>query len=90
MRFTRKGARITLHGLKADLSKCTAISAGKIKGLIRRGALTHCIQMWPRSVSSHVPDQDASIHTLSESPSQWPMEIQELVAQYKHVFQKPT
>ena len=46
MRFTRKGARITLHGLKADLSKCTAISAGKIKGLIRRGALTHCIQMW--------------------------------------------
>jgi hypothetical protein len=56
MRFTHKGARITFHGLKADLSKYTAISAGKLKGLIRRGALTHCIQMWPRSVSSHVPD----------------------------------
>jgi len=45
MRFTHKGTRITLHGLKADLSKCTATSAGKLKGLIRRGALTHCVQM---------------------------------------------
>ena len=35
MRFTHKGTRITLHSLKADLSKCTAISANVQKGARR-------------------------------------------------------
>jgi len=90
MRFTHKGTRITLHGLKADLSKCTAISAGKLKGLIRRGALTHCVQMWPKQVPSPPPEQVHTIHALSAIDLQWPVEIQNLVHKYAHLFQEPT
>jgi len=85
MRFTHKGTRITLHGLRTDLSKCTAISAGKLKGLIRRGALTHCVQMWPKSVSSPPSVQSDTVFTLSDSDLQWPAEIQNLIQQYAHV-----
>jgi len=90
MRFTHKGTRITLHGLRTDLSKCTAISAGKLKGLIRRGALTHCVQMWPKSVSSPPSVQSDTVFTLSDSDLQWPAEIQNLIQQYAHVFKEPT
>jgi len=45
MTITYKGKRIKLFGVRYDTSKCSAISARKLKGLIRRGAVSHCIQL---------------------------------------------
>jgi len=36
MKFTYNGKRMTLQGIRSDVPKCTAISAGKLKGLLRR------------------------------------------------------
>jgi hypothetical protein len=44
MRFTLNGTRVELQGLTHDLSKCPVISKDGLKGLMRRQALTHCIQ----------------------------------------------
>jgi hypothetical protein len=43
MRFNYKGRRITLKGTTTEVTKCYAIGAGKLKGLLRRGAVTHCV-----------------------------------------------
>lgn len=45
MRFQHKGSSIKLQGIKASVNKCTAISAGKLKVLMRRRAIIHCVQL---------------------------------------------
>lgn len=49
MKFTYQKKRITLQGVRSDVVRCTPIGAHKLRGLIRRKALTHCIQMLPVS-----------------------------------------
>ena len=81
MKFTYSGKRITLFGVQPGTSKCEAISARKLKGLIRRGAVSHCIEMklFPASISPQ--DQDMNVHSvqLPDSPSMAP-EIQKLLS----------
>lgn len=48
MKFTYKGKRITLKGVQPEVKKCTAISTRKVKGLLRRKVVTHCVQMLPQ------------------------------------------
>jgi hypothetical protein len=43
MRFQYRGSIIKLQGIKPSVTKCTAISAGKLKGLMRRKFITHCV-----------------------------------------------
>lgn len=45
MKFTHKGKRIILHGVKPEVSRCSPISAGKLKGLIRRNVVSCCLQL---------------------------------------------
>jgi len=47
MKFTYsyKGKRVTLHGLKQEITKCPAINARKLKGLLKTGVISHCIQL---------------------------------------------
>jgi len=63
MRFNYKGRRITLKGTTTEVTKCSAIGAGKLKGLLRRGAVTQCVQLWSkcRTVSAAL-----SIHPISD------------------------
>ncbi|CAD6232691.1 unnamed protein product [Miscanthus lutarioriparius] len=43
MRFMHNDTRITLRGVRQEVTKCSAVSAGRFKGLLRRQAATHCI-----------------------------------------------
>jgi hypothetical protein len=75
MRFLHKGTRVTLRGIRPEVTRCSAISVGRLKGLLRRQAMTHCVQMLPRSLSSspHVTDS-AAVLTIAESET--PVQIQ--------------
>lgn len=48
MRFTHKGKRITLKGIPSEVTKCTLVGVRKVKGLLRRHAITHCVLMMPQ------------------------------------------
>jgi len=43
MRFMHNDTRITLRGVRQEVTKCSAVSAGRLKGLLRRQVVTHCI-----------------------------------------------
>jgi len=45
MKVTHNGKRLTLKGVKPDTTRCTPISARKLKGLARRGAISCCLQV---------------------------------------------
>jgi len=43
MKCTVEGKIIELQGVLDDQTKCTQISAPKLKGLLKHGAVSHCI-----------------------------------------------
>lgn len=45
MKFTYKEQRVTLAGVMDDIDQCFQVSYKKLKGLIKHGAVTHCIQL---------------------------------------------
>lgn len=45
MRFIHKGVRITLTGIKDYTSSCLKIKPHKLKGLCRKGGLSHIVQL---------------------------------------------
>ena len=91
MKFTYQGKRISLHGVKLEVTKCSAIGARKLKGLLMRGAITHCIQMKQLPLSARLDDCAAVIHSLTpdtfqhEEPA-----VQQLITQHMHLFQEPS
>ena len=52
MGFMHKGARVTLRGIKLEVTKCLAISAGRLKVLLRRQVVTHCVQFMPKPIAA--------------------------------------
>ena len=45
MQFTYQGKRITLHGVKSEVTRCSPVSAGKLKGMLRRNVVSCCVQL---------------------------------------------
>lgn len=45
MRFMHQGKRILLKGVKDDLTSCTQVPAHKLKGLLKKGAITHMLEL---------------------------------------------
>ena len=89
MRFVHNGKRILLQGLKPDQVVCRAIAGHKLKGLLRRKAITHVVQLHKKSA----PDQEvAHIASISEPAPQMgiPHEIQTVLDKFPHVFQETT
>ena len=88
MKFTYLGKRITLFGVQPETTKCDAISARKLKGLIRRGAISHYIQMKVVPASSTIQNQDRAVQSVQMSdPTHDIPEVQQLLSQYAHLFQ---
>lgn len=44
MKFTRNGTRIHLQGVTSDLTKCSLIFQAGLKALMKRQAISNCIQ----------------------------------------------
>lgn len=89
MRFWHKGTRVTLRGIRPEVTRCSAISAGRLKGLLRRQAVTHCVQMLPRSLPDSPPITDSAT-VLAIAESKPPVQIQQILDQYQDVFREPT
>lgn len=45
LRIPHNGKRIQLKGIKLDLTKCARVSAHKLKGLLKKKSITHCVQL---------------------------------------------
>ena len=88
MRFTHKGSRILLRGIKPDTVSCRHVSAQKLQGLIRRKSVTHMVQLQKKVSSAHSESIVAAV-THSEV-SQHPPEIQAVLDQFPQVFTEPT
>ncbi|XP_039778261.1 uncharacterized protein LOC120645545 [Panicum virgatum] len=88
MKFTYKGKRIKLCGVKSEITPCAAVSSRKLKGLFRRGAVSHCLLLKAQSVSS---TPDASVCAIQEGTTTHHIpEVQKLLSQYSHLFQEPS
>ena len=74
MRFTHDGKRISLKGVKDELSSCPKVKVRKLKGLMRKGGIAQMIHFC-----------QAESTTASETI---PEPIQRLVDQHSHLFQK--
>jgi hypothetical protein len=84
MRFVHNGSSITLRGVKPEVTKCSAISVGKLKGLIRRKAITHCVQLLPSTTQSQSIDstyqQVSSVQIPKEIQSAMPDDMKALLS----------
>jgi len=58
LQFSVEGKTVHLHGVRDNPNVCTPVSASKLKGLLKYGVVSHCIQMIVPSVSQHCSDQD--------------------------------
>jgi hypothetical protein len=72
MKFSHEGQMIELQGVKDDISSCPPISATKLKGLIKHGAVSHCIQMI-------VPSQQQCIQAKSQDQAEISGEVEQLL-----------
>ncbi|WVZ89846.1 hypothetical protein U9M48_036199 [Paspalum notatum var. saurae] len=87
LKFTYQGTRVSLQGIQNN------ISGRKLRGLLKHGAISHCIQL----ASTHEDDKPAKtagnswvcgIQTVEQTEP--PTEIQELLHKYVHLFDPPT
>jgi len=72
MKFNYEGKMIELQGVRDDVSSCSTISATKLKGLIKHGAVSHCVQMV-------LPSQQSSSQTQSSEQEVVPSEVAEIL-----------
>jgi hypothetical protein len=92
MRFSYKGKRILLKGVQHNPVTCKPIGAHKLKGLLRRQAITHMVQL--KRIPSH---QQLCLHTVNDEaatsaptvPSSPPPLIQQVLQKYPSVFSEP-
>lgn len=74
------------------MTKCTAISAGKFKGLLRRQVVTHCVQMLhtvkPNTGMLAKDRHQESVWVLGDSEAS--TVVQTLLKQYVDIFEEPT
>jgi len=90
MKLTYEGKRITLHGFKPKTSKCSTISATKLKGLLKKKAISHCIQLWPQVIDNEAETgtlTDQTIHSIAEP--EIVSEVKQLIQEYSHLFKEP-
>lgn len=85
MKFDHAGKRITLTGITDDISQCPPVSARGLKGMLKRRAVAHCIELGTATLS--MPASDSLVAQIIET--EIPAEIQEVLQQYQHLFEEP-
>lgn len=88
MKFTYQGNRLTLTGVTDDIAQCSQVSFKKLKGLLRQGAVTHCIQL------NTTHDNDAELEVVCaikehDTPEACPVEVQSLLQEFDLLFAEP-
>ena len=86
MRFMHNGKRIVLHGFKSASIDCRSVACHKLKGLLRRKAITHMIQLQRIPLPAQGSDTIATIAASTNSDAV-PSDIQNVLDKFSHVFQ---
>ena len=89
MRFMHQGKRIMLQGLKPDTINYRPIACHKLKGLLKRKALTHIVQLQRVPLSAGQSDTIAVVSEPVPSDAV-PPEIQTVLDTFPHVFKDTT
>ena len=66
MKFTYQKKRIVLKGIRPDIIKCSPIGGHKLKVLLRRKAITHCVQMLPPVPQTNIPLPESVLFSMSD------------------------
>lgn len=92
MSFPLNGKRIQLLGISNDLSTCKPISVPKHKGLLRRKAVFHTVELRriPMCTTSAELCTIQEASTMIPDQDNVPLLVQQLIQQYSHLFQEPT
>jgi hypothetical protein len=90
MRFIEDSQRISLKGVKQDLTKCTPLSGPRLKGLHRK-VVTHCVQFKLAAEEVSQVDYDEA-HAIKAvlTEQEVLLEIKQLLEDYADLFQTPT
>lgn len=59
-----------LQGVQDNTTACTPISAAKLKGLLKHGAVSRCIQMISPAISSQQSLSHGSLTSSKELPEE--------------------
>jgi len=84
MTLTMSDQKIPLQGVIDDTATCRPISSVKLSGLMRRGAVSHCIQMVVPSTRMEVPS--ICVVESVDHATQLPDTISSLLQEYDRLF----
>lgn len=87
MQINHQGQMIELQGVSEQNTSCTKISSHKLKGLIKHGAVSHCIQMVAPSTAYQITEKIGKATLQTENI---PDNIGRLLEQYGQLFSEPT
>jgi hypothetical protein len=91
MRITYQGKLTALQGVKDQLNECPQISPAKLRGLIRAGGVSCCIQLSSVSDTAVLSDDQQYICAIqTETEAVQHPTIQQLLSEYDHLFATPT
>jgi hypothetical protein len=83
MEVTSAGQKVKLQGVVDDISSCPPITQKKLAGLLRRGAVSHCIQMTVPTMEEWIP----SVCSIEDSETaDIPSAVSELIQQFDHLL----
>jgi len=96
MRIPHQGCRIQLQGLQDDTSRCFKVSPQKLKGLLKRKAVTHFVQVKKVDVPEILTDHYSILEYVAVISDQLsfsdsiPPSIQNIIQQYSELFHEPS
>jgi hypothetical protein len=90
IKFPLGGRRLLLKGISDDIASCKGISIRKLKGLMRRSAITHCVELKRISSNSELPVVHSIAEVMSEDDTSVPPEVAQVVTKFQHLFHEPT
>ena len=74
-----------MKGVRTDATKCSAIGAHKLKGLMRRRAISHYVQLLYEVKQHQLVDSDLVLHSVGQETSLNVPPV-ELLQTYSHLF----
>jgi hypothetical protein len=86
LRFTHKGHHITLHGAPSAKPTCSSVSSRKQRGMIKRGVLSHVMQITGQHCDAIMSLEESSVQVSEET---LPPLVVELLEEFQHLLSEP-
>ena len=87
LQFLVEGKPVKLQGVTDNTKECKHVNAHKLKGLLKHGDVSHCIQMIvPGAFAVHSVDLEQS---QNDSVEKIPNSVAELLTEYGALFAEP-